>query len=169
MPESILRLSQKSSKSLGSFRRRPAFKPLTDEEKWEQWELRRLSQLQARARQKIKQDAQDLQWMRQLEIRLAGRQLWITLLAIAGLLGAILIRERCEATADVNASCQEGIVVFLKFATTIMTVHQVALMWANLSTRNELAGLADFCDDISLFDMLEVFALSCSVNLVSKT
>ena len=44
--------------------------------------------------------------MRQLEIRLMGRQLWITLLAITGLLGAVLIRERCEATADIDGSCE---------------------------------------------------------------
>ena len=43
-------------------------------EQAEQWALRQKSQLRSRARVKLQKDAFDLQWMRQLEMRLADRQ-----------------------------------------------------------------------------------------------
>ena len=62
----------------------------------EQWALRQKSQLRSRVRVKLQKDAFDLQWMRQLEMRLADRQQRITILALVGLVVAMGIREMCE-------------------------------------------------------------------------
>ena len=70
-----------------------------------------------------------------------ARQFWIAILAIAGLIGALLIREMCEATVAMDELCDDGLVLMLKLATTFGTAAHTCMMVVNLRTRDELRSV----------------------------
>ena len=92
---------------------------------------------------KIQEDAGDLEWMQELDVRMCDRQWYITILAMLGLLVAAIIRELCidqdDTEFDGNVNCGEKIkaVHGMKAICSALTAIQVYLMLKQMALKTE--------------------------------
>ena len=89
---------------------------------------------------KIQEDAEDLEWLRELDCRMCTQQWTITCLAIAGLLIAAMINEVC-LKGDVGESCDDTykVVFALKGLTALLTAAQIYMMLRQIELKSEYA------------------------------
>mmetsp|Transcript_18413 Transcript_18413/g.41954 ORF Transcript_18413/g.41954 Transcript_18413/m.41954 type:complete len:736 (-) Transcript_18413:58-2265(-) len=80
---------------------------------------------------KIQQDAEDLEWIREVDSRMYIKQRYVTLLALLGLFVSVIIRETCMRR-PMDEKCGGAFISLLKVFTTITTILLLFFMWQQM-------------------------------------